>query len=79
MHPHVVSWMSAAMSKGAKLTVTIENGSKVVCDDIVKTGLVFTVQGDKMCQVTTAVKLYILDGLSTDLILGMDFCNSIMH
>ena len=48
MHPRVVSAVSAASSKGVKLTVTVANGNKVVCDDIVETGLVFMVQGDKL-------------------------------
>ena len=33
------------MSKGAKLTLTIANGSTLLSDDMLETGLVFTVQG----------------------------------
>ena len=73
VHPCVVSLISVATSKGAKLSITVANGSKVVCDDVVKSGLVFMVQGYKTCQVTTMVKLYMLDGLLTNSILGMDY------
>ena len=73
VYPHVVSSTSAAMSKVAKLTITVAIGSKVVGDNVVENGLVFTIQGNKIYQVTTAVKLYVLYGLFTDLIVGMDF------
>ena len=79
MHPHVVSLTSVAMSKGAKLIVKVANGSQVVCNNAVETGLVFTAQGDKTHKKITTVKLYMKDEQSTDLILEMKFCNGITH
>ena len=79
VHPYMVSLTSAVKSKNAKLTLMVANSSKAVFDNVVETGLVFMVQGEKKCQVTTAVKLYVLNGLLTNLILGMDFCNGINH
>ena len=73
LRPCVVSLVFAATSKGANFTIIVVNGNKTVCDNDVKTGLVFMVQGNKMQQVTTVVKLYVLDRLSTGLILGMNF------
>ena len=49
VHPHVVQKMSAATSKGAKLTITIANGSTSISDDVFEVGLFFTVQGDSSC------------------------------
>ena len=46
VHPCVVEKMSAAMSKGQKLTVTVANGSTSLSDDVLEVGLVFTAQGD---------------------------------
>ena len=46
VHPHVVEKMSAATSKGQKLTVTIANGSTLLSDDVLEVGLVFTAQSD---------------------------------
>ena len=63
VHTHVVEQMSSATSKGAKLTVTIANGSTLISDDMLEVGLVFTAQGDSLCQVTTQTVLYVLDGL----------------
>ena len=48
VHPRVVEQMSVAMSKGAKLTVTVVKGSTLVSDDLLEVGLVFTVQGDSL-------------------------------
>ena len=42
VHTHVVEKMSLATSKGAKLTVTIANGSTLISDDMLEVGLVFT-------------------------------------
>ena len=58
VHPCVVSTTSVATSKSTKLTIILVNGNKVVCDNLVKTGLVFVVQDNKMHQATTAIKLY---------------------
>ena len=41
------------MSKGQKLTVTIENGTTSISDDVLEFGLVFIVQGNNSRLVTT--------------------------
>ena len=54
------------------LTVTMANGSKALCNDIHTLDLMFTAEGGD-CQVTVSSKMYVLDGLQSDVILGMDF------
>ena len=62
------------MSQGAKLTVTVANGSTSISDDVLEVGLVLTAQGDSLRQVVTMQAVfYMLDGLQTDMILGMGF------
>ena len=73
VHPCVVQQMSAATSKGAKLTVAIANGSTSVSDDVLEVGLVLTAQGDSSHQVTVQAVLVMLGSLQTDVILDMDF------
>ena len=34
------------MLKGARLTVTVTNGSKVMCDDVIGFGLIFLLRGE---------------------------------
>ena len=73
VHPRVIQQMFAAMSQQAKLTVTIANGSALISDDVLEAGLVLTAQGDSLSLVTMQAVLYILEGLQTDVILGMGF------
>ena len=54
------------------LTVTVVNGSKALFKDVCMLDLMFTVEaGDR--QVTVSLQLYVLDGLQSNMILGMDF------
>ena len=34
VHPRIVQSMEAQLSEGAVLTVTVDNGSKVLCNDV---------------------------------------------
>ena len=43
------------------LTVTVANGSKVLCKDVPALDLTFMVEGGD-CQVTVSLQLYVLDG-----------------
>ena len=72
VHPSVVCLTSATMSKGALLTLTVANGKQVEFHEATELELMFQVQ-DGGRQVQTKVVSYMLDGLSTDVILGMDF------
>ena len=72
IHPSVVCSMFETMSKGALLTVTVANGKQVECSEIAELDLVFQAQ-DGEHQVRTQAVLYVLEGLLTDAILGMDF------
>ena len=72
VHPHIVQTMEAQPSEGAVLTVTVANGSKLLCNGVHLLDLMFTVEeGDR--QVTVSSQLYVLDGLQSDVILGMVF------
>ena len=44
------------------LTVTVANGSKLLCNDVRTLDLTFTVEGGDR-QVTVLLQLYVLDGL----------------
>ena len=72
VHPNVVCLTSATMLNGALLTVTVANGKQVDCSEVMELEFTFQVQ-DGGCQVRTKVVLYGLDGLSTDVMLSMDF------
>ena len=62
VHPHIVQTMEAQPSEGAALTVTVANGSKVLCNDVCLLNLTFTVEGGDR-QVTVSSQLYVLDEL----------------
>ena len=62
VHPRIVLMMEAQPSEGAVLTVTVANGSKVLCNDVRLLDLTFTVEGGDR-QVTVSSQLYVLDGL----------------
>ena len=72
VHPCVVQLTEAQPSEGAVLTKTVANGSKALCKDVRLLNLTFTVEGGDR-QVTMSSQLYVLDGLQSDMILGMDF------
>ena len=62
LHPRIVQRMEAQPSEGAVLTVTVENGTKVLCNDVHALNLMFTAEGGDR-QVTVLSQLYVLDGL----------------
>ena len=62
VHPRVVQTTEAQPSEGAVLTVTVANGSKVLCQDVPEFELTFTAEGGDR-QVTVSSQLYVLDGL----------------
>ena len=72
IHPSVVCSTSATTLKGALLTVTVANRKWAECREIMELELSFLLQ-DGGCQVQTKAVLYVLEGLLTDVILGMDF------
>ena len=62
VHPRIVQMTEAQPSEGAVLTVTVANGSKVLCNDLRTLNLTFTAEGGDR-QVTVSSQLYVLDGL----------------
>ena len=72
VHPRIVQTREAQPSEGAVLTVTVANGSKLLCNDVRLLDLTFTAEGGAR-QVTVSSQLYVLDGLQSNMILGMDF------
>ena len=62
VHPHIVQSMEVQPSEGVVLTVTVANGSKVLCKDVHMLALMFSVEGEGR-QVTVSLQLYVLDGL----------------
>ena len=61
-HPHIVQLTEAQPSEGTVLTVTVANGTKVLCNDVRALDLTFMAEeGD--CQVTVSSQLCVLDGL----------------
>ena len=62
VHPRIVQTMEAQPSEGAVLTVTVANGSKLLCNDVRLLNLTFTAEGGDH-QVTVSSQLYVLDGL----------------
>ena len=74
VHPRIVQTTEAQPSEGAVLTVMVENGSKLLCNDVRSLDLTFKAEGGDR-QVTVSSQLYVLDGLKSDVILGMDFLN----
>ena len=71
IHPRVVQ-TTEQPSEGAVLTVTVANGSKLLCKGVRTLDLTFKAEGGDR-QVTVSSQLYVLDGLQSDVILGMDF------
>ena len=62
VHPRIVQTTEAQPSEGAVLTVTVANGTKVLCNDVCALYLMFTAEGGDR-QVTVSSQLYVLDGL----------------
>ena len=62
VHPRIIQTMEAQPSESDVLTVTVANGSKLLCKDVSTLDLTFTVEGGD-CQVTVLSQLYELDGL----------------
>ena len=62
VHPRIVQTMEAQPSEGAVLTVTVANGTKVLCNNVRALNLTFTPEGGDR-QVTVSSQLYVLDGL----------------
>ena len=62
VHPRIVQTMEAQLSEGAVLTVSVANGTKVLCNDVRALNLSFTAEGGDR-QVTVSSQLYVLDGL----------------
>ena len=62
VHPRIVQTTEAQPSEGAVLTVTVANGSKLLCNDVCSLDLMFTAKGGDR-QVTVVAQLYVLDGL----------------
>ena len=62
VHPHTVQTTEVQPSEGAVLTVTVANGTKVLCNDVHALNLMFTAEGGDG-QVTVSSQLYVLNGL----------------
>ena len=62
VHPRIVQTTEAQPSEGALLTVTVANGTRVLCNDVRSLDLTFTAKGGDR-QVTVLSQLYVLDGL----------------
>ena len=62
VHPRIVQSMEAQLSEGAVHTITVANGTKVLCKDVGMLDLQFMVEGGDR-QVTVSLQLYVLDGL----------------
>ena len=62
VHPCIVQTAEVQPSEGTVLTVTVANGSKLLCNDVCALNLTFTVEGGDR-QVTVSSQLYVLDGL----------------
>ena len=62
VHPRIVQTTEAQPSEGAVLTVTVANGTKVLCNDVCALNLTFTAEGGD-CQVKVSLQLYVLVGL----------------
>ena len=45
VHPRIVQTMEAQLSEGAVLTVTVANGSKLLCNDVRLLELMFKAEG----------------------------------
>ena len=61
-NPCIVQSMEAQLSEGAALTVTVANGTKLLCKDVPMLDLMFMAEGGD-CQVTVSSQLYVLNGL----------------
>ena len=56
VHPRIVQMTEVQLSEGAVLTVTVANGTKVLCNDVRALNLTFTAEG-RDCQVTVSLLL----------------------
>ena len=72
VHPRIVQTTEAQLSEGAVLTVTVTNGTKVLCKNVHTLDLKSKAEGRDR-QVTILSQLYVLDGLQSGMILGKDF------
>ena len=59
---HILQFMEVQPSEGAVLTVTVANGSKILCNDVCELDLPFTAEGGDL-QVTVSLQLFLLDEL----------------
>ena len=62
IHPRIVQTTEVQPSEGAVLTVTVANGSKLLCNDVHLLDLTFMAEGRDR-QVTVSLQLYVLTGL----------------
>ena len=62
VHPRIVQTTEVQPSEGAVLTITVANGSKLLCNDVHSLDLMFTAEGGDR-QVTVPLQLYVLGGL----------------
>ena len=62
VHPRIVLTTEAQPSEGAVITVTVANGTKVLCTNVRALNLTFTAEGGDR-QVTVSSQLHVLDGL----------------
>ena len=68
VHPRIVQSMEAQPSEGAVLTVTVANGSKVLCNDVHALDLTFSAE-ERDRQVRVSLQLCVLDGLQSYVII----------
>ena len=71
VYPRIVQSTEVQPSEGAAITVTVANGSKVLCSFVCVLDLMFTAEGGDR-QETVPLQLYVLNGLQSNVILGID-------
>ena len=59
VHSRIVQTTEVQPSEGAVLTVTVANGSKVLCNYVRSLNLMFAAEGGD-CQVTVLLQLYVV-------------------
>ena len=62
VHPRIVQTTEVQPSEGAVLTVTVANGTEVLCNDVRTLNLTFMAEGGDR-QVTVSLQLHVLNGL----------------
>ena len=62
VHPCIVQTAEVQPSEGTVLTVTVANGSKLLCNDVRLLDFTFTAEGGDR-HVTVSLQLYVLDRL----------------